>query len=271
MRACLYVFAALFVVGCGEPEAVVETPVDVPQEQGFDASDFGWETPFTAETLGEDPGELEGESLSSVVNSHVAARNGYACAACHFEGTVTFYAPENEAVVEDVGPYDIVDGRTWAGNYGWGARLVITDDSGFADKPPVLRRALELFLAAEAERVEPLTWEAPINAERLGQQPRAAIDGVRLYDVINSRVAAREDGLTCSTCHYQDGPYPYRPEVAPGQADTVFGPDAVVDGRSWAEPGGWADVFVALGPDATAHKPDYLRSMFFKWTDDGAR
>lgn len=260
--------AVVCLVGCEAGEQVGELPAAQPEVPGT----IDWTTPLSSAQLGVDLGELEGESLQSIVSGQVAARRGNSCSACHFDGTVTFYAPEvDQFAVAPIGPYDMVDGRTWAGNFGWGARFLMMDEAGLVEKPPGVRRALELYLEAEGRRVQPLDWYGTITPITLGTLPQPEINGSVLDDIINSRVSARPDGLLCSTCHFQDGPIPYRPEVASGDRSSTFGPNDIVDGKSWAQPGGWGDVFAALGPNASVHKPDYLRAMFFKWTDDGAQ
>jgi hypothetical protein len=263
MRASLVVFGfSAFAAGCvpmGDATGQVE--------------ELGWETPLSIETLGFEPGPvLQGASLKDVVSGHIEARGeGRSCTACHFDGSVTFYRPgvaQNE--LAEIGPYDIVDGRTWAGNVGWGAIFTGMGAGSFAEKPPELRDAFQVFLDQERERVEPIGWDDVITVGNLGTSPDANIAGDRIGEVINSRTTARPDGLMCADCHYAGAGITYRPEIERSDASTTFGPDDLIDGRSWAGPGGWADRFVALGPDSTTHKPDYLRSMFFKWKDDGA-
>lgn len=253
---------------CDPGEQVDELPAEGPEIPGT----IDWTTPLSSELVGEDLGDLEGETLQSIVSGQVGARSGHSCSACHFDDTVTFYAPEVEQFAnEPIGAYDIVDGRTWAGNYGWGARFLLMDEAGLVDKPPGIRRALELYLEAEARRVQPLDWYGVITPETLGHLPEPEINGSVLDDIINSRVSGRPDGLLCSTCHYEDGPIPYRPAVPSGDRTSTLGPNDLIEGKSWAQPGGWGDTFAALGPNDSFHKPDYLRSLFFKWTDDGAQ
>lgn len=263
MRASIFAFGALsFLVGC--------EPTD---DAAVQLEELTWESPLGEATLGFDPGPvLQGSTLREVVSGHVDARGeGRSCTACHFDGTVTFYRPDViQGGLTEMGPYDLVDGRTWAGNVGWGAIFAGLGANSFTEKPPELREAMALFLAQERERVDPLGWDDVITAANLGVSPDANIAGDRLADVLNSRVSARPDGLMCADCHYAGAPIAYRPEIDRGDASTTFGPDTVLDGMSWAGPGGWADRFVAMGPDASVHKPDYLRAMFFKWKDDGA-
>ena len=268
MRFVGSVLFATFLSACTEPAAV-------PLDEAIDAPGFApleWETPLEADLLGEAlPLEIDGASLMEIVSGQVEARGeGRSCSACHFDQTVTLYRPEvGQYDTTVIGPYDVVHGRTWAGNNGWAARFATLDENAFVEKPPVLRDAMLLWLDAEAERVEPLAWDDAVDAWSLGTAPQPYIAGDRIGDIVNSRVSGRPDDLMCSACHYEDGPLPYRPPVA-ANAVSDFGPDDRIDGLTWGENGGWADVFAKLGPNGGFHKPDYLRSMFFKWKDDGA-
>lgn len=265
-----FVLMVTLISGCADP--VAQAPARVETDDVLDAAALEWETPLEATTLGfELPPELEGASLMEIVSGQVDARGeGRSCSACHFDQTVTLYRPEiGQYDTQPFGPYDIVHGRTWAGNTGWAARFALMGEGAFVEKPIELRDAMLIWLDAESGRVEPLAWDDVIDADNLGTAPEAYILGDRIGDIVNSRVSGRPDDLMCSTCHYEGGPIAYRPPVAPNGV-SAFGPDDVLDGLTWGENGGWADVFSKLGPNDGFHKPDYLRSMFYKWKDDGA-
>ncbi|MEZ4318641.1 MAG: hypothetical protein R3F61_14095 [Myxococcota bacterium] len=249
--------------------AVACTPVEDEQTE---LAPLGWTTPFSAENLGIDPGpEYTGMTLEQVVSGQVDARGeGRSCTACHFDGAVTFYRPEiDQFSTAPIGPYDMVDGRTWAGNNGWGAIFADMGEGRYSEKPVELRIAMERFLEGEAARVQPLDWTTEITPTTLGQAPEAYIDRDTIDGIVNSRISGRPDALVCADCHYAGGSIPYRPDIERGDV-TAFGPYDVIDGRSWAGPNGWAEVFVELGPNAEIHKPDTVRQLFFKWADDGA-
>lgn len=260
MRTLCSLAVLAVVVGC--------SPLD--EEPAL--AELTWDAELRVETLGFAPGPvLEGRTLGEVVSGAVDARGeGRSCTACHFQGTVTFYRPEvAQGQILPIGPYDVVDGRTWAGNNGWAAFFVQMGPNSFAEKPVELRNAFQIFLDQEAERVAPLSWDAVMSEENLGTVADPNVAGRTIADVLNSRVTGRPDGLLCSDCHYSGGTIPYRPNVVRG-APSTFGPNDVIDGRPWAGPDGWAERFVATGPGSSAPKPGYLRSVFFKWNDDGA-
>lgn len=230
-----------------------------------------WDTPVEASWVGMPVGDdIVGHSLRDIVSGAVEARGeGRTCSACHFAGSVTLYRPEvDQYGIGDVGPYTILDGRNWAGATGWAMIFAGMGEGAFVEKPPELREAFRLWAEAERERVEPVRWSEPVHEDNAGGPPDPAIEGKSLDDVLNSRVSGRPDDLLCSVCHYEDGPYPYRPPIAQG-ATSSFTPDTVLDGRPWSGANGWAMVFAELGGNETFHKPDYLRSVFFKWVDDG--
>ncbi|MCB9675726.1 MAG: hypothetical protein H6737_11450 [Alphaproteobacteria bacterium] len=261
MHRLAFVLAAFAVVGCA------------PVEEETDLRPLDWTTPLAEDTLGVDPGpEFAGLTLEAIISGQVDARGeGRSCSACHFDGTLTFYRPEVEQyATTPIGPYDMVDGRTWAGNNGWGAIFATMGEGRFSEKPPELRVAMERFLDLEASRVQPLDWTTTIETVTLGKDPEAFIQNDTIDAIINSRVSGRPDDLLCSDCHYAGASIGYRPAIERGDTTTSFGPNDVIDGRSWSGPDGWAQVFVELGPNADIHKPDYVRQMFFKWVDDGA-
>ncbi|MCA9569256.1 MAG: hypothetical protein KC656_15515 [Myxococcales bacterium] len=236
------------------------------------AVELEWDTPLDASIVGvELPPAIDGASLMEIVSGQVDARGeGRACSACHFGDTVTLYQPEiPQFSTAPIGPYDIVHGRTWAGNWGWASIFTTMGAGSFVEKPEELRDAMALWVEAESQRVEPLGWDVPIVAGNLGKDPESFIAGDTVGDIVNSVVPGRPDDLVCSACHFEGGPVAYRPAIA-ANAVSSFGPDDLIDGRTWAEPFGWADRFAAAGPNAAFHKPDYLRQMFFKWKDDGA-
>lgn len=259
MRWIVFLMCAVVGAGCA--------PVDEPVE---DALDIDWQTPLEAAWLGPISPAVEGASLQEIVSGRVEARGeGRTCTACHFDGAPTGYRPEVEQyALVPVEPYEVVHGRTWAGNDGWAAVFVGLDDGAFVEKPAELRLAMALWLEAEAERVEPLGWDDVLTEDTLGTPVDETLIGDSVGAVVNSVGAGRPDGLVCSACHFEGGSVPYRPPVA-RMAASAFGPDDVVDGRAWAGPDGWAEVFAGLGPNAEVHKPGYLRSMFWKWNDDG--
>ncbi len=259
-----FLFAALLLVGAceAEPEPVQPDP-EVP---------ITWDTPLHSDWVGQPLSPtIEGRSLREIVSGQVDARGeGRTCTACHFDQSITLYRPEYpQWSVEDIGPYDILDGRTWAGRTGWAAIFERQHEDALVEKPPELREAFRVWREAEAARTEPLGWTDPVSEERIGVPPDPAIADRTLDDVINSRVSGRPDDLLCSACHYRDASIPYRPDIEQ-DASSAFGPDTVVDGRTWAGAGGWAIVFTRLGGNGTFHKPDYLRATLFKWYDDGS-
>jgi hypothetical protein len=231
-----------------------------------------WDTPLSEASLGYDPGSaVTGRSLAEIVSGAVDARGeGRTCTACHFTGSVTFYRPEvpQDGLLE-LSPRDVIDGRAWAGNFGWGAIFEVMDEGSFAEKPIELRTAFTMWAEQEQARVQPLHWDEPVSEANLGVPPDANVAGDLLGEVVNSRVTARPDGLMCSDCHFRDTDIAYRPEIDRGDRTTNYGPATLIDGKSWGAPGGWGDRFVTLGPEAEIHKPDYLRATFFKWKDDG--
>lgn len=257
MRAALLFLAVACTPTGGEPP-----PVEV---------DITWDTPLEESWIGLPVGDdIVGHSLGEIVSGQVEARGaGRSCSACHFDQSVTLYRPEHPQFAMDrLGPYDILDGRTWAGNTGWAAIFDRQQAGAFVEKPPELREAFRLWALAENARVEPLTWTDPVTIENSGVEPDPNIAGKSIDNVLNSRITGRPDDLLCSECHYQDGPIAYRPEIAQG-LPSAFGPDDVLDGRPWSGPTGWALRFCELGGNGNFHKPDYLRSTFFKWYDDG--
>ncbi len=243
-----------------------------PPEESGPLAPLTWDTPMRSDVLGIDPGpDFEGQSLAEVIGGAVDSRGeGRSCTSCHFDDTVTFYRPEIEQdAVVNIGPYDMVDGRTWAGNSGWGAIFTTLVAGTFAEKPEELRVAMQRFLDAEAARVQPLDWTTTITVDTLGPQPDPTIAGDSIAAIVNSQASGRPDDLMCSACHYADATIPYRPAIERFDV-TGFSPTDIVDGRSWAGPDGWAEVFVDLDGQDSVHKPAVLRQMFFKWTDDGA-
>lgn len=256
--------SVLVVAACSDTTA----PTDVVDPVVYE---IDWDTPLTEDWIGMEVGDdIRDHTLRDIISGRVAARGaGRTCSACHFDQSVTLYRPEFPPyAVDDIEPYDILDGRTWAGRLGWGTIFAAQNGTGYVEKPPELREALRLWVIAESARVEPLHWTDPVTRENVGGEPDPNIAGRSLDDVLNSRVTGRPDNLLCSECHYTDGPFPYRPEIAQG-SQSAFGPDDLLDGRSWAGATGWAMVFAELGGNDTFHKPDYLRATFFKWYDDG--
>ena len=138
-------------------------------------------------------------------------------------------------------------------------------------------RAALLFLAVactptggEPPPVEvDVTWDTPLEESWIGLPVGDDIVGHSLGEIVSGQVEARGAGRSCSACHFEGGPVAYRPAIA-ANAVSSFGPDDLIDGRTWAKPFGWADRFAAAGSNAAFHMPDYLRQMFFKWMDDGA-
>ena len=111
---------------------------------------------------------------------------------------------------------------------------------------------------------EAFDWATPIAAEHLGHEPHPLLKGVRIHEIVNSWKSAREDDLMCSDCHHEVTVYPYRPDVELS-GPSSFGPDDVVDGRVWSEPGGWAERFIDMDESTASPKPPYLRELFRLW------
>jgi hypothetical protein len=127
-----------------------------------------------------------------------------------------------------------------------------------------------------------LTFTTPITTETLGEGPDPLIDGHTIEEIVNSKVIARESDMNlCSKCHYANGGLSYHPPVAQGQISS-FTKDTLIDdprvpshARSWAGTAGtpgWAVRFNThsqMGDPGL--KPLYLRDVFQRWLDDGAR
>jgi hypothetical protein len=107
-----------------------------------------------------------------------------------------------------------------------------------------------------------------------------------ISDIVNSRVVAGSDGMTCTSCHTPKSPYPYHPDGPPHEIgkDELFsyteqsGSFTYWPSKAWSGVGGWASIFVSLHWDyvdcaGNVHngfvKTDgYLRQLFQKWIDD---
>lgn len=230
--------------------------------------EIDWYTPLDA-TVGLSDPALEGHSLAEIVGGEVFVEaEGGVCSDCHFTDTITLYRPPiTQHETASITPRDVVGGRSWAGTGGWAERYVALGPNAIIEKPPELRGVFELWLASEAERVQPLSWHAPMSEQTLGVEPDEALRGT-LDQIVNSLVSGRPDALMCSECHYEGGPAAYRPPIPQG-APSDFAPDEVIDGASWRD--GWADRFIEHGPGEETEKPAYLRAVLNKWLQDGAR
>lgn len=234
-----------------------------PLETAPPLADLDWTTPV--DTLG-------GHSLAQVVGSSATGRqDGRLCSDCHFGDSVTFYRPHvGQGEAAEVGPWDVLDGRSWGGPGGWGERFVDLDSAeDLNDKPPELRDAVAAWLDSDAHLgVGPVQWGDALDPEVHGVGGDPAIEGRSLRDVVSSWVSGRPDGLLCADCHHRGADIAYRPDVAPGEGRDLW-PDELLDGRTWAGPGGWADAFVAHGPGSATEKPGYLRAVVHRWRIDG--
>lgn len=133
-----------------------------------------------------------------------------------------------------------------------------------------------------------LTFTTPITTETLGlvtgTSPDALIENKTIDDIVNSRVVARRDNNVCSTCHNKTATSnDYHPFVDFKQT-SMLTKDTYVDdpramnhysARTWAGSAGtpgWAALFtLRTNPSDPGYKPDYLRALFQRWIDDGAR
>lgn len=256
-------------VGCGGPSGG-ELPVD---ESGRLLT---WASPITAERLQEAPDPLvEGATLLSIVSSrHAAGARGHTCSVCHYRDTFIAYRPDiDQYETAFIGPHDVVDGRTWSAPGGWAERLLAVGDEppggqAHFEKPEFLRTVFRRWIADGRKFKEELRWDAPLSVSTLGEEPNAFVAGATLVDVINDRISARPDARLCAECHYPGSAAAYGPAL-PEDRERDIGPDDVVDGRPWAGPDGWAERFIAHGPDAQLEKPAYLRNVFSVWLADG--
>jgi hypothetical protein len=113
-----------------------------------------------------------------------------------------------------------------------------------------------------------LTWTTPIDTYVLGAWwSRTFISGRTLQEVVDSEAVGRPDGKLCSECHFPTTDKRYKPPTG------HVAPTREIVGRSWGQPGGWAQSFIAQDgrPGSTVDKPVDLRRAFQRWLDDGAR
>ena len=251
------------------------------EENPLRAEPLDWNDPIFESNLGIRPDpRVEGLSLREIVSSEAVVwpDGEHLCSTCHYRNGFFFYKTESERgspmVIQS---NDKIDGRTWALINGWGRRFYNIGAGTVAEKPDYLRVVVKKWLddgkldaqADQNRATEPLHWDSTIRFEALGYDPSEFIAGVSIDEVINSEISGRPDGFLCSRCHYKDAEIGYRPDIAKETGGTDFGPDTVIDGRSWSGAGGWASRFVALGPGAHYEKPAYLRDLFSRWRESG--
>jgi hypothetical protein len=127
-----------------------------------------------------------------------------------------------------------------------------------------------------------LTWTTPIDYYTLGTRVGSGlISNVTLQEIVSSEVVAREsDHQLCSFCHHANEQN-VRYFAADGLIEAtqslpgkqVIGAGTEVDvSWTWAQNGGWAERFLLQdGEPGEQNKPEYLKAVFRRWLQDGAR
>ncbi|MBX2811520.1 MAG: hypothetical protein KTR25_06915 [Myxococcales bacterium] len=204
-------------------------------------------------------------TLEAIVSSETTKTDaGLTCSQCHYNNSGRTYAPPIEQEeVKLISPTELIGGISWAGEGGWAERLVARTDMDEVLQShhyiPVFRRWLRDSALVEPE----VYWSEPIQ-----EHVSPILSSVVFEDVINSRISARSDGLLCAECHYEGGPFRYRPEgVQVTSTDGVIGPHTIVDGRTWSGPYGWAERFLST----TFIKPQPVVDILPLWlnTNEG--
>jgi hypothetical protein len=115
-------------------------------------------------------------------------------------------------------------------------------------------------------------WTTKLNGDNFPISG-PTITGNSIYCIISSFTVGRTDGNRCSNCHWSGSGLPYSPPVARGSSAAIW-PTDVINGRTWAGPNGWAQVFIHLPTDMPAlanSKPFFLQSLMQTWVDHGER
>jgi len=249
-------------LGCGAP---YEDSVEIHALKALSGR-LSWRTPVDTSLVPSAAGTpLVGHSLKEIVSGDAFVVDGKRCSQCHFTGSGKLYAPD----VEEGGRFDAepdlaIAGRAWGGEAGWYETFCTLDDPVHGAALAPLREAFDRWTLDGQRATAALTWTSPITAENIGADPDPRAAGATLHDAINNLVSPRPDGKYCAECHYPGGEVPYRPDP-----DAEIGPTSLVDGRTWAGPGGWAERFIALDENAHFTKPAYVRAVFVKWLADG--
>ncbi|MBX2811226.1 MAG: hypothetical protein KTR25_05430 [Myxococcales bacterium] len=198
-------------------------------------------------------------SLEKVVSSRTTPPySDRVCSSCHYRDSMSSYSPSVDQYGEgSIGPDTLIGGVMWRGPSGWARRLVSRSDF---DEEMWLYHLLPVFaqwLKDGTLSEPPVVWDEPISIQ-ISEQ----LSGVRLVDVVSSRISGRADGLLCSSCHYEDGPFAYRPAgVTRGGSSPLYQPYTIIDGRTWAGNDGWADRFMKT----TFPKPDEVIGVLWQW------
>jgi len=116
-----------------------------------------------------------------------------------------------------------------------------------------------------------LGWNTPITTDNFFISD-PLINGRTLLQIVSSQVVGRKDGKLCSACHFIGSGLPYSPPVAQNGSAVIW-PNDVINGRTWAGPGGYARSFLAQPTDQPVvnSKPFYLQALVQTWIDDGER
>lgn len=121
-----------------------------------------------------------------------------------------------------------------------------------------------------------ITWTSIIDEFNLGTVPDAALtlSKTTIQDIVSSFVVVRADKNKCSFCHHKNTlpPFKYKPPVEQDKS-ALIGPNDVVSGLRWSDPGGWAEQIQGqgVGSGTGANKAQYILDLFRVWMDDGYR
>jgi len=86
------------------------------------------------------------------------------------------------------------------------------------------------------------------------------VEDKTIEQIVSNQVSGREDGKICRDCHTPASGRRYLPPAG------IISPTQIIEGRSWAQAGGWADIIQDV-----SIKPAHLKRLFAQWKRDGAR
>ena len=147
------------------------------------------------------------------------------------------------------------------------------DPSTQAESSSKISKSSDQFQEKSVKKFVPvknatLTWRQTIDANALGIDPSSKAVGNSIEAIITSKVAGRDDGIPCGTCHNQKNPmggYGLNQD-SQGAGDSLdpWASVGTKNKHTWAGEDGWGVRFIR-----NKTKPESLKAIMKAWANSG--